>query len=119
MRWGYEDRWDRIVQLRAIVRDDRDAMTIRVRNAFDEAGAFITDVHMFAGVQTVLTFEVDASRVAALGAALSGAGIELDEGSAAAIRAATQEGRDVEGTLALVFVHGDPDLRHEVPAVPG
>jgi hypothetical protein len=102
------------------MRGDRVAATARVRDVFGEAGAWITDVHFFSGVQTAFAFEVAADHLAALEAALNRAGVSLDETSrerlAAAVEGATGE---VEGTLAVTFAEGDPDLRHEVPAVPG
>jgi hypothetical protein len=107
------------LQLTAIARGDRDATTQRVRDAFGAAGVFITDVHLFAGLQTVLTFEAAPERLFALGEALSRCGAELDAESRDALREASRAASDVEGTLALVFAHGDPDLRHDVPAVPG
>lgn len=109
----------RFLQLRAIARGSREAATARVRDAFQDAGAFITDVHFFSGVQTVLQFEVDAERVAALHRALEGAGVELDASGAAALERARFATGELQGTIAVTFADGDPDLTHEIPSVPG
>ena len=111
---------DKILRLRAIARGDRNAATARVSEEFNEVGASIVDVHLFSGVMTVLTFEVSPERMPALEAALVGAGLELDASSlAVAAAAATAQEGELEGTLSITFAEGDPDLKREVPAVPG
>jgi hypothetical protein len=115
--WAFLER--RYVRLTALARGDRVAVTARVRDAFIEAHAWITDVHFFSGLSTTLGFEVDATRLPALERALEAAGLTLDEESRAAVRAIGADAGEVQGTLCVTFVHGDPDLRHEVPSVPG
>lgn len=107
------------VQIKAVAAGYRDATTARVRDAFGEAGAWITDVHVFSGLQTVLVFDVEPHRVRALEDALVRAGLDFGEESRAALALAAGAAGEVHGTLAIVFAHGDPDLKHEVPAVPG
>jgi hypothetical protein len=107
------------LRLTAVVRGDRDAVTARVRDAFSEAGAWITDVHFFSGAHTVLAFDVAAEGVRALEAALAGAGVELDAQSRALLFAPPRAEGDVSGSLALIFAQGDLDVSHDVPAVPG
>lgn len=122
MVWEFLHRWEKQLRLRGIAFGGRDAATARVRDAFSEAGAWITDVHMFAGVQTVLGFSVLPERLRALEEALTGGGLVLDaESRAAFARAASAPlpSEELEGTLAVVFAQGDSDLKHEVPAVPG
>lgn len=100
---------------------DRHAATTRLRNALDEAGASLTDVHFFSGVHTAFSFEIEAKDLAPLHAALVAAGVRLRaEGDAAfAAGAALAEGATVVGVLAIAFADGDGDLVHEIPAVPG
>jgi len=120
MHWAFQDRWDKILRLQAIARGDRNAATFLVSEAFNEAGASIVDVHFFSGVRTVLTFEVAPDRVRALEEALVRAGLELDAPSAAVVAsAANAHDVELEGTLSITFAEGDPDLKREVPAVPG
>lgn len=115
------------LRLAAIAGGARSAATDRVNDAFSEAGVWITDVHFFSGLQTVFCFEASPARLPSLQGALQRAGISLDEASLAALAAASQgelaaaspEADEVPGTLAVTFVQGDPDLRHEVPSVPG
>lgn len=120
--WSFLDRHARQLRLVGIGRGDPDATIARVDDALGAARACILDVHFFAGVQTVLSFEVPRSLLPALARGLSQAGVELDEASRVALEARAQDGEpseSVEGTLAITLAHGDPDLRHEVPAVPG
>ncbi|MCA9608262.1 MAG: hypothetical protein KC619_21785 [Myxococcales bacterium] len=120
MHWAFLERWRGHLRLTALTRGDRVEATARVRDAFIEAGAFITDAHLFGGMQTTLGFEVEAHHLADLERALADAGVRLDADSVAQLHEAAAHARgELEGTLALVFVRGDPDIRHEVPSVPG
>lgn len=107
------------MRLAAIAKGDPDATTARVADAFGEARVSIVDVHFFAGVITVLTFEASSSRLQALEAALCRAGLALDAESHDQIAQAAATPSEVEGTLAITFTHGDPDRKREVPSVPG
>lgn len=114
------DEWKGFVQLSGVAAGDRTTATERIRDALSEVGAWITDVHFFSGIQTVLAFDVEAAALAALAGALERAGLALDESSRKTLaQAAAGAKAEVHGTLAITFVHGDPDLKHEVPSVPG
>lgn len=108
-----------LLRLNAVARGDRDETTARVRDAFGGAGAWIVDVHFFSGVQTTFAFEIRSECVVSLERALRVAGLVFDEPSLEALRRVRSAGQDLQGTLAVTFAHGDPDLKHEVPAVPG
>ena len=107
------------VQVKGITHGGRDEMTMRIRDAFSAAGAWITDVHFFSGVCTVFTFEVACADARALVAALAATGLVLDDAGRVALDGAAGVEGDVAGTLAVTFAEGDPDLTHEVPSVPG
>lgn len=120
MRWKFQDHWDKVVRLAGVARGDRHAATARISEAMSEASATIVDVHLFSGVLTVLGFELPPESARGLENALVGAGLELDEASRRALtEVATSREERVEGTLAITFPDGDPDLRRDVPAVPG
>lgn len=120
MRWKFQDQWDKVVRLQGVARGDRHALTARISAAMSDASAVIVDVHLFSGVLTVLAFELAPEDAKGLADALHGAGLDLDEASRRVLTevARSREER-VEGTLAITFADGDPDLRREVPAVPG
>ncbi len=118
MNWVGLERWEKVVRLAAVASKDRHAATAGVRDAFGEAGGWITDVHFFSGVQTTFEFEIAPERLRALEEALARAGLALDVASTAALARAASSQEEVHGTLAVIFAHGDPDLKHDVPAVP-
>ncbi len=110
----------RALRLLTVARGDRHAATSRIRDAFNDAGAWITDVHFFSGVQTVFAFEVAAERLGALEAELLRRGMSLDDVGAASIRDAIREVvGEIQGTLVAMFADGDPDLTRDIPAIPG
>ena len=92
-------------------------------NAIDDglslARASILDVHLFSGVHVSFVFELHGSDAAVLGEALSRAHVALDDASLERLREADGLDRTFTGSLAVTFAHGDPDLRREVPDVPG
>ena len=108
------------LQLNASTHDERHAMTWRVKQALQDAGAGITDARFFSNVSLVLSFEIDTSEVARLGALLGTTGLALADASNAAIaKAAHATERETSGTLQITFVHDEPDLERDVPNVPG
>jgi hypothetical protein len=107
------------LQLKAIARGDRAAATTRIRDAFGEAGVWIVSVNFFGGVQTVFCFEGSASSARELAGALARASIELDDASRGLLALLPAGEEDTAGTLAVLFPQGDPDLRRDVPSVPG
>jgi len=70
-------------------------------------------------VHVSFAFEVHGPDVATLGESLARAGIALDEASLGALGEAKALDRAVNGTLAVTFARGDPNVRHEIPKVPG
>lgn len=119
MRWKFQDQWDKVVRLQGVARGDRHALTARISAAMSDASAVIVDVHLFSGVLTVLAFELAPEDAKGLADALHGAGLDLDAKSRQALTEVASSRQRVEGTLAITFADGDPDLRREVPAVPG
>jgi hypothetical protein len=119
MRWKFQDHWDKILRLKGVAHGDRNVATAQISDAMNAAGAAIVDVHLFSGVMTVLAFEVAPDALQALGAALTGAGLELDAVSADMLAKAPPGDAPLEGTLSIAFPEGDPDLRRDVPSVPG
>lgn len=110
------------LQLSAVARGDHFEATQRIRDAFSQASAWLTDVTFFSGVHTVFSFEVAVADLPALSRALSDARVVLDERSAEAVSSTASRGAmsdEARGTLAVTFVDGDPDLTRKVVAVPG
>jgi hypothetical protein len=105
--------------LSAVVVGSRDAATTRIRDAFSAANAWITDVRFFSGVSTAFTFEAAREDLPRLGGALEAAGLAFDAASRRALLDAAGGDGEARGMLNVAFADGDPNLRHDVPKVPG
>jgi hypothetical protein len=119
MVWAFLDRWGGLLVLQGIAKGDPNETMNAIDDAFGEARASILDVHFFSGVHVSFSFEVHGSDVSTLGEALGRAGVALDETSLGALGEAKELDRAITGTLAVTFAHGDPNVRHEIPKVPG
>lgn len=104
-------------------------MIARVRRAFAESNASIVDFKMFSNVSLNLLFELPARRIGELSAALSATNLRLSAESRELLAAgqkryeedagvASQQA-EVAGSLQITFIHHEPDLRLEVPPIPG
>lgn len=121
MSWTLLGHAEKVLALEAIAHGDPNVTGALLDDALGEARASVLDVHFFGGVRTVLTFEAPREELTHLVALLARARVVLDDASRAAIeRASGASGDDsVAGMLSITFAHGDPDQKHEVPAVPG
>lgn len=118
------------LRLDGVTRDDRHEMISRVRRAFAESNASILDFKMFSNVSLNILFESPARRIAELGAALSATGLRLSAESRELMAerqkryeeeaaVAASQPVEVAGSLQIIFIHHEPDLRLEVPPIPG
>jgi len=108
----------RFLRLSAIVRSERNATISAAEQAMSSAGGWIVHFTLLSNAAATLMFEVPSDRVRELAAALAAIPLPLDAESRAQLAEwpdALGPG-DVMGTLALTFLHGEPDLRREVPA---
>lgn len=114
------------LRLSGFTRDERHALISRVRDAFAACDASILDFKMFSNLSLSIFFELPARRVVELANALSAAGVRLSAESRDLIadygqRRETKDWQPAEtgGALQITFIHQDPDLRLEVPPIPG
>ncbi|MDF1561407.1 MAG: hypothetical protein P1V51_00085 [Deltaproteobacteria bacterium] len=104
-------------RLEGATRVERTRAIRLVEEALQDCGAYIEDFQLFSNIALALRFdELPLERLGELIARLGEEGIRIHElpGSAPA----PAEGR-TRGSLHLTFVHDEPDLKHEVPKVPG
>ena len=96
-------------------------MISRARSAITDSGGWILDAKLFSNVSINLSFEIPASRIGSLRDALESIELHLSTSSLESIarRHADQQSGDIAGSLQITFIHNDPDLRIEVPAIPG
>lgn len=108
----------RFLRLSAMVRRERNATISAAEQAISASGGWITHFTLLSNVAATLMFELPADRVRDLGAALAAVPLPLDAESLAPFAGWPDDAGagDVRGTLALTFLHDEPDLRREVPA---
>lgn len=117
------------LRLEGFTRDDRHAMISRVREAFAASNASILDFKMFSNVSLSIIFELPARRIGELAHALAATGLRLSAASRELLAdwqrrydegACESAGRaEITGALQLTFIHHEPDLRLDVPPIPG
>ena len=118
----------RFLQLHGVTRVNRHEMISRVKEAILQGGGDIIDFHMFSNTAICINFEVSVGNIEKLYSSLTATSLRLDQESHELLvnccdqldqieeRAKTT---DVSGTLQITFIHNEPDLRIEVPPIPG
>ena len=113
------------LHLSLMTRRDRHRATDDAANAVAAAGGWVDDYQQFSNKMTTLRVTVPAKGLHALRDHLSDRGLALADTAILdldhlANDPAMMEGdREVSATLQMTFIHGEPDLRVDIPAVPG
>lgn len=110
------------LRLDGFTRVDRIQMTACVSEAINQSGAWITDFHLYSNMLICINFEVSIANLGKLAASLQETGLHLSQESLEQLMPTKEsilEQKDLVGTLQITFIHNEPDLRREVPAVPG
>jgi hypothetical protein len=99
-------------------------MIARISDAIRCAGGCVLDFRFFSNLALFIEAEAATARLHALLTALAATELKLDSRSIAKLRelsaSCSQEMQDVRPIhLFVTFIHGDPDLRIPVPAIPG
>ena len=110
------------LQLDGSTHQDRHEVTQRVLAVLGRVG-FVLDTKVFSNLATVFFFESEVRHLERLREGLLEAGLLLSpkelERLEALVAGGEDEERTVRGTLRVTFVHDEPDLKGDVPAVPG
>ena len=110
------------LRLSGFTRAERLQMTTRVSEAINQAGAWITDFHLYSNIAICINFEVPPANLHRLAVCLQQTGLHLSQESLEQLAPANDsmlKQPELVGTLQITFVHNEPDLLREVPAVPG
>ena len=116
------------LRLSAVTSIGRHEMIPRVKDAILKGGGFIQDFLLISDLSICLNFELRVGNIHRLSASLKAAGLRLSEESTrllanccAGLEQLEERARasEVTGTLAISFIHDEPDLRIEVPPIPG
>jgi hypothetical protein len=118
----------RILRINASTRIDRIEMTSRAERAIIESGGWILDFKQFSNVSVCINFEIPARHVEKLRRALKAIDLRTTQESDEALSSysglqdhaiSVRDESDISGTLQIIFIHNEPDLRRDVPAIPG
>lgn len=109
------------ISLAAVTQADRHLVTDAAREAVSRAGGWIEDVQFFGNLSLALRAMLPAGGLAVFGDNLMAAGaiFDADAERALATAAAMAPEREIACTVQISFFHREPDLRRDVPAVPG
>jgi hypothetical protein len=113
-----------LVQLCYVTRSERRAVIGRSSNTIAESGGSILDSRFFSNLSVSLLIEIQRSGLVLLADRLKKIGLvpalDTDQKMDRLVEAAKTAPQEiVSATVQITFVHDDPDLSHEVPAVPG
>ena len=110
------------LRLDGFTRTERIEMTNRVSEAINQAGAWITDFHLYSNILICINFQIPSTDLGKLAATLQETGLQLSQESLEQLTPATDtmlKENELIGTLQITFVHNEPDMLREIPAVPG
>ena len=102
-------------------RAERNAITGQAKDAILTSGGWVVDFHRFSNLSLCINFEIEAQHIARLQEALAALDARMAEASREQFAALQEErgSHEVIGTLQITFIHNEPDLRREVPPIPG
>lgn len=104
-----------LVMMTAVTRIERRLATQHVFDTVNRLGGWIDDVKMYSNLMNTIRLTLPAGAFTELAASLGEEGIVMEQPQAPG----GDPNAERMATLALTFVHDEPDLRREVPAVPG
>ena len=109
----------RILMLAAVTKTNRPAVMAIVNDTVMALGGWITVHNLYGNMVAVFHFELAPGKLAALAERLDAEAIRLDDASRAAIAGPDQTAEGIPCALNVTFIHDEPDVKREVPAVPG
>jgi hypothetical protein len=117
-----------ILRISASTHAGRIEMTSRAERAINGSGGWILDFKQFSNISICINFEISVKNIERLHLALKATGLRLSLQSDEALSshgglqnqtAARLKQADLAATLQITFIHSEPDLRREIPAIPG
>lgn len=111
-----------LLHLDGFTKAERIQMTDRVSEAINQAGAWITDFHLYSNILICINFQVPGANLEKLAATLQETGLHLSRESLDQLILSNDtalKDQELIGTLQITFIHNEPDLLRDIPAVPG
>jgi hypothetical protein len=102
-------------------------MISQVRTRMETSSAWVVDVKLFSNMSVCFNFEIPINRTERLREALSEIALHLTSESQDSFASLHRESGveypqstdNISGSLQITFIHNEPDLRIEVPRIPG
>ena len=113
----------KIMMLAGVTHANRHQVTAEINDAVVSAGGWVTDHAFFSNIATNVRMVLPPQGLAPFRELVLKAGVHLDVESDAIIDELLVKEKglpeELPASLNITFVHNEPDLRREVPAVPG
>ncbi|TNE61836.1 MAG: hypothetical protein EP335_14165 [Alphaproteobacteria bacterium] len=111
----------RAILLSGVTRKNRHEILSATDEAVSRAGGWVSGHSLFSNRAVTIQCMLDGEDLPPFRDLLLAAGVTLDRESLDRITTAASDGQTGERRVAvnLTFLHDEPDLRHEIPAVPG
>ncbi|HWU65011.1 MAG TPA: hypothetical protein VN112_23570 [Ensifer sp.] len=113
----------RIIMLTGITHANRHQVTAEINDAVVSAGGWVTDHTFFSNIATNFRMVLAPQGLARFRELVVKAGVHLDDESETTLvdLMSNEKGlpEELPASLNVTFIHDEPDLRREVPAVPG
>lgn len=110
-----------VLRINASTRTDRNLITSRAKEAILQSGGWILDFKLFSNILICINFEIPTRHIEEFHTALNQLDLRFSKQSQEALKRCTdkREEGNMTGTLQITFIHDEPDLRRDVPAIPG
>lgn len=106
-----------IFRINASTRADRHQTIDRAQAAIESSDGWLIDFRPFSNISICFNVEIKRRDIHRLFAALGDIG--LGPGAAAHYDPGIDPDETIKGTIQITFIHDQPDLRIEIPEVPG
>lgn len=118
----------KFLRINGFTRADRNQIIHALRDAVVFGGGWVTDFKYFSNISVCINFEIPARHVGNLRRSLEAIDLRLSEESALSLAVYSEDqsqpipseaDAEIIGTIQITFIHNEPDLRIEVPPIPG
>lgn len=109
----------RLLPIQGSTRAERHAVTAQASDAVIACRGYILDYNQFSNMAVCFTIEIPPARLADLRDRLAALDIDLKPPAPEEQALAADAPEEVAASLRITFIHNEPDLRIEIPAIPG
>lgn len=112
-----------ITMLTGVTRANRHQVSADINDGVIAAGGWVSDHTFFSNIATTFRVVLPPEGLGRFRDLVTAAGVHLDVDSEAAIDALLEKQKglpeEIPASLNVTFIHDEPDLKREIPAVPG